>query len=52
MTEYISRKQNLIQQYTPMTLEEIQRIAETLKRDVRIRTRQAGEILYNRRFLL
>jgi len=52
MTEYISRKQNLIQQYTPMTLEDIRKIAETLKRDVRIRTRQAGEILYNRRFLL
>lgn len=52
MSEYISKKQNLIQQYTPMTLEEIQKVAEKLKRDVRIRTRQAGEITYHRRFLL
>jgi pyruvate formate lyase activating enzyme len=52
MTEYISRKQNLIQQYTPMTLEEIRSIAERLKRDVRIRTRETGETEYHRRFLL
>jgi pyruvate formate lyase activating enzyme len=52
MTEYISKRQNLIQQYTPMTLAEIEKIAEKLKRDVRIRTREIGEITYRRRFLL
>ena len=52
MTEYISKKQNLIQQYTPMTFEDIEKIAERLRRDVRIRTRQAGEITFTRRFLL
>lgn len=52
ITEYISRRQNLIQQYTPMTLEDIEKIAGRLKRDVRIRTRQIGEVTYRRRFLL
>jgi len=52
MSEYISRKQNLIQQYTPMTLEDIRKVAENLRRDLRIRTREAGEIAYHRRFLL
>jgi len=52
MTEYIARKQNLKQLYTPMTLAEIQKIAEKLKRDVRIRTREAGEITHKRRFIL
>ena len=52
MTEYIARKQSLMQQYTPMTLADIQKIAEKLKRDVRIRTREIGEITYHRRFLL
>jgi pyruvate formate lyase activating enzyme len=52
MTAYIARKQNHREQYTPMTLAEIQKIAEKLKRDVRIRTREVGEIVYNRRFLL
>lgn len=52
MTEYIARKQNLMQQYTPMTFAEIEKIAEKLKRDVRIRTREIGEISYTRRFIL
>ena len=52
MTEYIAKKQSLKQLYTPMTLAEIQKIAETLKRDVRIRTREIGEMTYNRRFML
>ncbi len=52
MTEYISKRQNLIQQYTPMTLPDIERIAEGLRRDVRIRTREIGEITCRRRFLL
>ena len=52
MTEYIARKQSLMQQYTPMTLADIQKIAEKLRRDVRIRTRDIGEITYNRRFML
>jgi pyruvate formate lyase activating enzyme len=52
MTEYITKKQNLMQQYTPMTLADIEKIAEKLKRDVRIRTRGIGEITYNRRFML
>lgn len=52
MTEYIAQKQILKQQYTPMTLSEIQKIAEKLKRDVRIRTREVGEIIYKRRFIL
>jgi pyruvate formate lyase activating enzyme len=52
MTEYISRKQSLMQQYTPMTLTDIRNIAEKLRRDVRIRTREIGEIEYHRSFLL
>lgn len=52
MTAYIARKQNTIEQYTPMTLAEIKKIAEGLKRDVRIRTREVGEIVFNRRFIL
>jgi pyruvate formate lyase activating enzyme len=52
MTEYIARKQSLMQQYTPMTRADIQKIAEKLKRDVRIRTREIGEITYHRRFML
>lgn len=52
MTEYIARKQSLMQQYTPMTLADIEKIAGKLKRDVRIRTREIGEITYHRRFLL
>jgi hypothetical protein len=35
-----------------MTLAEIKKIAENLKRDVRIRTRDVGEITCNRRFIL
>ncbi|MDD1704545.1 MAG: anaerobic ribonucleoside-triphosphate reductase activating protein [Methanoregula sp.] len=52
MTAYIARKQNTIEQYTPMTLAEIQEIGKNLKRDVRIRTREVGEIVFNRRFIL
>ncbi len=52
MTEYISRKQSLKQQYTPMNLADIQKIAGKLKRDVRIRTREIGEIVCQRRFML
>jgi pyruvate formate lyase activating enzyme len=52
MSEYIARKQTSKEQYTPMTLAEIQQIAEKLKRDVRIRTREVGEITCNRRFIL
>lgn len=52
MTEYIARKQNQKEHYTPMTLAEIQKIAEKLKRDVRIRTREVGEIACNRRYIL
>lgn len=52
MTEYISKKQSLMQQYTPMTLDDIKKVAESLKRDVRIRTREIGEITCTRRFLL
>ena len=52
MTEYIAQRLDTIEQYTPMTLEEIKKIADGLKRDVRIRTRDSGEIPYNRRYLL
>jgi pyruvate formate lyase activating enzyme len=52
VTEYIARRWDTIGQYTPMTLEEIKKIADGLKRDVRIRTRDGGEIPYNRRYLL
>ncbi len=52
MTAYIARKQNTIEQYTPMTIGEIEKIAESLKRDLRIRTREVGEIVFNRRFIL
>jgi len=52
MTEYIARKQSLMQQYTPMTRADIEKIAEKLRRDVRIRTREIGEITYHRRFML
>jgi pyruvate formate lyase activating enzyme len=52
MTAYIARKQNLKEQYTPMTLAEIQKIAEKLKRDVRIRTREIGETACDRRHIL
>ncbi|HUH78465.1 MAG TPA: radical SAM protein [Methanoregula sp.] len=52
MTEYIARKQTTIGRYTPMTLAEIRKIAEGLRRDLRIRTREAGEIPYTRRHIL
>jgi pyruvate formate lyase activating enzyme len=52
VTEYIAKRWETIGQYTPMTLPEITKIADGLKRDVRIRTRDGGEIPYNRRYLL
>lgn len=52
ISEYIARKWDTIEQYTPMTLPEIQKIADGLKRDVRIRTRETGEITYLRKYLL
>lgn len=52
MTAYIAKNQRRKQQYTPMTLAEIKKIAENLKRDVRIRTRDVGEITCSRRFIL
>jgi pyruvate formate lyase activating enzyme len=52
MTAYIAKNQRRKQLYTPMTLAEIRKIAENLKRDVRIRTRDVGEITCNRRFIL
>jgi pyruvate formate lyase activating enzyme len=52
ISSYIAQKWDNIEQYTPMTLQEIQKIADGLKRDVRIRTRAIGEITYSRRYLL
>lgn len=45
--EYRGKKRQLQEQYHPLTLDEIKRIADGLGRRVRIRTRDAGEILYN-----
>ena len=44
---YLAEKQAGIGQYTPLSLAEIQKIADGLKRDVPIRTREIGEIVYN-----
>jgi len=52
MTEYIAGKQKKKEHYTPMTLTEIEKIGRELKRDVRIRTREVGEITCSRRFIL
>ena len=49
---YLAEKQADLVQYTPLTLTEIKKIADGLKRDVRIRTREIGEIAYTRRYLL
>ena len=49
---YLAEKQADLVQYTPLTLAEIKKIADGLKRDVRIRTREIGEIAYTRRYLL
>jgi len=49
---YLAEKQAGLGQYTPLSLAEIKAIADGLKRDVRIRTREIGEIAYNRRYLL
>lgn len=47
--EYLERKRRLQEEYHPLTMDEIKRIAGTLGRKVRIRTREAGEIQYNTR---
>jgi pyruvate formate lyase activating enzyme len=47
--EYWVQKRNLQQNIHPFTLEEIKQIADKLGRKVRIRTRETGEIIYNRR---
>ena len=52
VTAYIAGKRDTVGKYTPMTLAEIQKIAEGLKRDLRIRTRDIGEISYDRGYLL
>ena len=52
ISAYISQQWDTIEQYTPMTLAEIKKIADGLKRDVRIRTRETGEITYSRKYLL
>lgn len=44
--EYRVRKRQLQEQYHPLTLDEIKVLADKLGRKVRIRTREAGEILY------
>jgi pyruvate formate lyase activating enzyme len=44
--EYREKKRKLQDQYHPITLDEIKRIADKLGRKVRIRTREVGEILY------
>lgn len=45
--EYWAKKAELRQQHPPLRLEELKEIANRLKRKVRIRTRDIGEIGYN-----
>lgn len=47
--EYWVKKRQLQDEYHPLTMDEIKKIAGTLGRKVRIRTREAGEIQYNTR---
>lgn len=47
--EYRVKKRKLQENYHPLTLDEIKRIADKLGRKVRIRTREVGEILYRGR---
>jgi len=47
--EYRERKRQLQENYHPLTLDEIKRIADKLGRKVRIRTREVGEIIYKGR---
>jgi pyruvate formate lyase activating enzyme len=44
--EYISKRKSLQELHPPLTLAEIQKIADELGRTVRIRTREIGEITY------
>ena len=44
--EYISKKRIQQEQHPPLTLNEIREIADKLKKNVRIRTREIGEISY------
>ena len=44
--EYWVKKRRMQEDYHPMTMNEIKRIADSLGRKVRIRTRETGEILY------
>ena len=47
--EYREKKRQLQENYHPLTLDEIKRIADKLGRKVRIRTREVGEIIYKGR---
>jgi pyruvate formate lyase activating enzyme len=47
--EYREKKRQLQENYHPLTLDEIKRLADKLGRKVRIRTREAGEIIYKGR---
>jgi len=44
--EYWVKKRRMQEEYHPMAIDEIKRIADTLGRKVRIRTRESGEIQY------
>ena len=50
--EYICKKQTQQKRHPPLRLDEIKKIADTLKKTVRIRTRDIGEISYNWRQIL
>jgi pyruvate formate lyase activating enzyme len=50
--EYICKKQTQQKLHPPLRLNEIKEIADTLKKTVRIRTRDIGEISYNWRHIL
>jgi pyruvate formate lyase activating enzyme len=47
--EYWVKKRRMQENYHPLTLDEIKRIADKIGRKVRIRTREVGEIQYNGR---
>jgi pyruvate formate lyase activating enzyme len=44
--EYLNHKKSIREDFQPLTDEEIKKFADNLKRPVRIRTRNAGEIFY------
>jgi pyruvate formate lyase activating enzyme len=50
--EYICKKRTQQNNHPPLRLKEIKEIADTLKKTVRIRTRDIGEISYNWRHIL